>query len=129
MEYVYVLVAGLAGFIFGAVWYGVFGKQWQALTGVTEEQIKPANSKGAFAIGIVGNILAAGMLRHALATSGVVGAGGALVSGLGVGLFIVAPFVALNYAFAKRPRALILIDAGHAVGAMATIGLVLGLLY
>ena len=36
-----VLVAALAYWILGAIWYtGLFGKQWMALTGMTEEKAK-----------------------------------------------------------------------------------------
>ena len=30
MEYLYVIIAGFAGYVFGAVWYGVLGKPWMA---------------------------------------------------------------------------------------------------
>ena len=50
-----------------------------------------------------------------------------LVSGFGVGLFFVAPFILTNYAFARQPRALWWIDAGHALLACTAIGAVVGL--
>jgi hypothetical protein len=52
--------------------------------------------------------------------------GGGLVSGFGVGLFFVAPWILTNHAFAGRPGALWWIDAGHVVLACSAIGLVLG---
>ncbi len=54
-------------------------------------------------------------------------AGKGLLSGLGVGLFFIAPWLAMSYAYAMRPRMLVLIDGGYAVLGCAAIGLVLRL--
>jgi hypothetical protein len=80
------------------------------------------------AVAFVGYLLVAAMLRHILASSGVTDFFACLVSGLGVGLFIAAPFILTNYAFARQAHALWWIDAGHAVLACAAIGTVLGTL-
>ena len=44
-----------------------------------------------------------------------------------IGLFLIAPWVALNILFAQRPRVLVLIDGGYAILGCGAIGLVLGL--
>jgi hypothetical protein len=75
---------------------------------------------------IAASLLTAGLMRHVFVSAGVGGIGGGLVSGIGVGLFYVAPWIVSNYAFARRPRALWWIDAGHVVLACSAIGLVLG---
>lgn len=125
MEYVYVLIAGFAGYVFGAAWYGVLGSRWQAAAGLSAEDVKPANNIGAYILGIVANILVAGMIRHIFAASGVAGTLNAAVSGFGLGLFIAGSYLALNYAFARRPMALSLIDIGHAAGSATVIAVVL----
>src|SRR5476649_2824243 len=39
-----VVVAAIAGFPLGALWYGpLFGKAWMAATGITKERAKQAN--------------------------------------------------------------------------------------
>ena len=125
MEYLNVVIAGLAGYAFGAVWYGALGSRWQAAVGLSAEDVKPANSIGAYLLAVVANILIAGMIRHIFATSGVDGFVNAAVSGLGLGLFIAGSYLALNYAFAKRPLALSFIDIGHAAGSATVIAIVL----
>ena len=122
MDYLYVIIAGLAGYIFGAVWYGALGKRWQAETGLTDEDVKPANSAAAYVIGLICNILIAGMMRHIFVTSGVEGLWNSVVSGMGLGLFIGGAFLMINYSFAKRSAALKAIDIGHAAGVGAVIG-------
>lgn len=128
MDYLYVIIAGLAGYIFGAVWYGALGKQWRAETGLTDEDVKPANSAAAYITGLICNILIAGMMRHIFVASGVAGLTNSIVSGLGLGLFIGGAFLMINYSFAKRSTTLKWIDIGHAAGVGATIGAALSFL-
>lgn len=45
------------------------------------------------------------MMRQIIASSGVSGAGAGLTVGLGIGAFMVARWVAMNDAYAMRPRA------------------------
>ena len=128
MDYFHVILAGLAGYVFGAIWYGVLGKTWQAETGLTDEDVKPANSAAAYIIGLICNILIAGMMRHIFVASGVAGLLNSMVSGLGLGLFIGGAFLMINYSFAKRSTALKAIDIGHAAGVGAVIGAALSFL-
>lgn len=126
MEFIIVIGAGLIGYVFGAVWYGVFGAKWQAAVGLSAEDVKPANSIGAYVCAFVANIIIAGMMRHVFATSGVYGIGLGAISGFGLGLFIAGSYLMLNYSFAKRPMSLRLIDIGHAAGSATVIGAFLG---
>lgn len=97
-----------------------------AAVGKTEDEIKADRNPLPFVVAAIGNLLAAGMMRHIFAASGIDTTGAGLVSGLGAGLFLAAPWILTNYAFADRPRALWWIDAGHALFAMTAIGAVLG---
>jgi hypothetical protein len=116
MEILNVIAAAIAAFAFGAVWYIALARPWQAAAGVTEEQTRAAGPTP-FVIGIVAMILVAGMMQHVLATSGVTTVGGGAVAGLGLGAFVVLPWVAMNYAFSLRKPALTLVD-----GVNCTIG-------
>jgi hypothetical protein len=49
------------------------------------------------------------------------------VSGLGVGLFFISPWIMINNAYGNRPFRLTLIDGGYATIGCAVIGLVLTL--
>ena len=122
-----VLVAAVAGFALGAVWYMVLGKRWMAAVGRTEDEIKANQNPLPFIIGFLGSLVTAGMMRHVFVMAGIDTFGGALVSGLGIGVFMTAPWILTNYAFADRPKDLWWIDAGHAALACGVIGGVLGL--
>ena len=128
MDYVVVIIAGFAGYAFGAVYYGLLAGPWRAAAGLSEDEVKPANNVGAYLLGIVANVIVAGMIRHIFVASGVAGPLNAAVSGLGLGLFIAGSYLALNYAFARRPKALGFIDIGHAAGSAVVIAVALDLL-
>ena len=129
MEIVNVVVAGVASFMFGAIWYSALSKPWIDASGVSVDPTsgKPANaSKPApYVIGLLSSILVAGMMRHVFVTSGVTGLWEAGVSGFGIGAFLATPWLATNYGFAGRPARLLLIDGGYATIGCTIIGLVL----
>jgi Protein of unknown function (DUF1761) len=122
-----VALAAIAAFAAASAWYMALAKRWVAATGKSEAELRAAGAAQPMAIAFLGYLLTAATLRHILHSSGVTGFLACLVSGLGVGLFIAAPFILTNYAFARQPRALWWIDVGHAVLACTAIGAVLGL--
>ena len=124
MEFLNVLAAAVAAFGFGAVWYIALSKPWLAASGVTEAQQR-AGGPMPFVIGIVAMVLVAGMMRHLLGAAGVVTPGGGAIAGLGIGAFLITPWVAMNYAFGMRKPALTLIDGVNSVVGCTIIGAVL----
>ena len=72
-------------------------------------------------------IVVAGMMRHMFAMAGIDGLGKGLISGLGVGLFFISPWIMINNAYGDRPFKLTLIDGGYATFGCAVIGAILGL--
>lgn len=129
MEFLIVVGAGLASYIFGAIWYMSFSKTWMDAAGiVADEDGRPPNSGALpYVVALLSAILVAGMMRHVFSLSGIETVGAGLVSGLGVGLFLVTPWIATNYAFAGRSRTLLLIDGGFATIGCTIIGVVLTL--
>ena len=131
MGFLAVVVAGIAGFMFGAVWYTIMAKPWMGASGVPLNNAgdAPANRSDPipYITSIVGAIVVAGMMRHVFALSGIDTLGAGLVSGLGIGLFLVSPWIATFYAFGARPFRLTLIDGGYATFGCTVIGTVLTL--
>jgi hypothetical protein len=130
MGFIAVIAAAIAGFAFGAVWYMTLGKPWAEAAGVKlDDQGRPAEgmSPVPFVISGICMLLVAGMMRHIFAMAGIDGVGKSLLGGLGVGLFFITPWMAMNYAYAMRPGRLTLIDGGYSVIGCGLIGLVLGL--
>ena len=130
MEIISVIAAAIAGFAFGAAWYMALSKQWVAASGIeVDENGQPVNqSKTPFILAGIAMLLVAGMMRHMFAMSGIDTLAAGLVSGLGVGLFFISPWIMINNAYGDRPFNLTLIDGGYATFGCAVIGAVLGLL-
>ncbi len=124
MEILNVVAAAAASWIFGAVWYGTMSKQWMAASGVTEEQVKSGGG-AAYIVSFICALVVAGMMRHIFQWSSFEGLMMGLVGGLGLGLFIAAPWIVTNYMFAQRSRNLILIDVTYAAVGSAIMGFVL----
>jgi hypothetical protein len=130
MEFLNVIFAGVAAFAFGAVWYITMSKRWIAAAEIRlGPDGRPANvnDKTPFVIGLIGMVLAAGMMRHIFSMAGVDGAVEGLTSGLGIGAFSVLPWVAMNYAFGQRKFMLTLIDGVNIIVGSGLMGLVLAL--
>ena len=81
MGIVAVLVAAVAGFATGAVWYMALGKRWMAAVGKTEDEIKSDKNPLPFIVALIGSLLTAGMMRHVFAMAGIESFGGGLISG------------------------------------------------
>ena len=128
MEFLNVLVAAIAAFAFGAVWYSTMSKPWMAAAEIkVGADGKPvnANDKMPFLIGLVGMVLAAGMMRHIFGMAGIADMGKAVTAGIGIGLFSVMPWIAMNYAFGQRPFKLTLIDGVNVVAGCTIMAIVL----
>ena len=131
MNLLAILVAALAGFAVGAVWYMALARPWMRAAGIPMTPEGRPDGNGSplpFALSGVAMILVAGMMAHVFARAGIVEPGAGLVSGLGVGLFFISPWIMINNAYAMRPFRLTLIDGGYATFGCAVMGLVLALL-
>lgn len=129
MEFVNVLVAAAASWVFGAGWYMVLAKPWVAAAGIeVDEKGRPKGSSPTpFILSAICMVLVAGFMRHIFASAGIESPGKGLLSGLGVGLFFIAPWTMINNAYGMRPFRLTLIDGGYATFGCGLIGLVLTL--
>lgn len=130
MGFLSVLVAAAAGWLFGAAWYMALAKPWMAVSGVKiGSDGKPQGNGSAlpFLLSAVAMILVAGFMRHIFAMSGIDTAGKGLMSGLGIGLFFIAPWTMINNAYPGRPFLLTVIDSGYAIIGCGIMGLILTL--
>lgn len=128
MEFLNVLVAAAAGFALGAVYYGILANPWMEAANIkrgTDGKPEGGQSPALFAATFALQLVVAGMMRHVFSLSGIETSGAGLVAGLGVGLFFISPWIAINNLYAGRPLRLTLIDGGYASLACAVIGLVL----
>ena len=91
IRYPAVLVAALASYLLGAIWYGpIFGNAWKKLTGIPE--MKPTPS--AMILGFAGSFLMSFVLAHALVFAGAYMAAGGTSAGLMCGFWNWLGFIA-----------------------------------
>ncbi|WP_417599514.1 DUF1761 domain-containing protein [Pararhodobacter oceanensis] len=129
MAYLAVIVAAIAGFAIGAVWYGVLSKQWIKAAGIkVGADGKPEGGSPLLMVfGFLCVLVVAGMMRHAFIMSGISTPMAGLVAGLGIGLFFITPWITLNALFGMKPKELPMIDGGYATLGCGVMGLVLTL--
>ncbi len=126
MEYLNVIAAAVAAWIFGAIWYMSIAKSWMAASELTPDTIDNKNPTP-YIVSLIGAILVAGMLRHVLAMAGITEVGKSLVTGLGLGAFIVSPWIVNNVLYGQRNKSLIWMDCGYPIIGMGIMGVVLAL--
>ncbi|MBF9042721.1 DUF1761 family protein [Rhodobacterales bacterium HKCCE4037] len=122
-----VIAAAAGSWIFGAIWYMSLSKPWMAAAGIEyDEHGRPKNSSATpFILSAIAMLIVAGMMRHIFGMSGIETIGAGLVSGLGIGLFFIAPWIMINNAYGQKPYMLTLIDGGYATFGCAIIGTIL----
>ena len=130
MEILGVVFAAVASFVLGWIWYSAFSAVWVEASGVVlDERGKPKHAASAkmLAGAFLAQLLVAGMMRHIFSTSGIDGPVPGFVSGVGVGLFFITPWIAMNNGYVGRPWKLTVIDGGYATVGCGLMGVVLGL--
>jgi len=124
LNYIAVLAATVAGFAFGAAWYMSLGKMWMEALGMKE---RPEPSPAPFIFSILCQLVMAWVLAGLIGHLGDVTIMRSVLSALFVWAgFIAAPMI-VNHRFQGSPWMLTLIDAGHWLGVLIVMGLVIGL--
>jgi hypothetical protein len=124
VNYLAVIVAAIAGFGVGAIWYTLlFSKAWIAAVGISEEQMKQGGSPVPFIFSGIAYLVIATFLSALMSPATI--ASGAL-AGFLAWLGFVLTTTAVNYAFPGRKYELTLIDTGHWLAAMIVMGAILG---
>ena len=110
-----VVLAALAGFVVGGIWYGpVMGKRWMGAVGLTEDQIKGGNMAAIYGGAFAFLLLASWTLAHTFATYGQdLSVLIKVMTALGVALGFIVPAIGTNYLFSQKSKALFFIDAGY----------------
>ena len=133
LNYVAVLAAAVAGWIVGAIWYGVLGNAWLAALGRTPEEIAAMRAARRMPIGpmilsFLAEILMAAMLSGIMVHTGGFSPRVGVISALLIWLGFVVTTIAVNNAYPGRKAMLTVIDSGHWLAVLIVQGLVLGLL-
>lgn len=127
-----VLLAAVAGWLIGAVWYNVFAKPWQAAVGMAPQSMRMSQKSLGFYLPFIYAFLA--QLVMAWVLGGVIGHLGpgqftvrnGVISGAFCWLGFVITTMAVNNSFAGREPRLLAIDGGHWLAVLVAMGAILG---
>lgn len=126
INYMAVLVAGVANMVLGAIWYGpLFCKQWMALSGMTKEKIEKAkpNMNTLYAAGFIVSLVMAYVLAWFVGVAESMDA--ALMTGFWLWLGFIATVTAGNVLWKGEPRQLWMLDNGYRLLALLVMSAIL----
>jgi hypothetical protein len=133
VNWISVLAAAVAAWLFGGVYYTSLGKWWMAAQGKTAEQCgaEMAGKSGAakaapFILVFIGEVIMAWAMYGVLFHMNMFTARAGAISGAALWLGFVVTTITANNAFAGRRPMLTVIDSAAWLGAMIIIGAIVG---
>lgn len=146
INYWAVLVAGLAGVVVGAIWYGpLFGKAWMAASGIPREKLEAMKQKGmanAYLVTTILSLVSAYVLAHMVYYVGVATAAPGIgiadvgdytkaLASLGAAsafwlwLGFMVPILAGNVLWEGKSPKLFILNAAHYLVSLGIMGIIL----
>ncbi|HEY4166392.1 MAG TPA: DUF1761 domain-containing protein [Reyranella sp.] len=124
LNYLAILLAAVAAFVWGAIYYMTLSKQWLAAVGRVEPNKSPVPFVISFVALIVMSWVLAGTVGHL--GPGQVTVKNGIISGLFLWLGFIATTVFVNNAYPGRKYRLSVIDSIHWLGVVVIEGAVIG---
>jgi hypothetical protein len=133
VNYLSIVVAALAAWIFGAIYYTTLGKAWLAAQGKTEESCKIENAGKStlakiapFILSFIGALIMGFVLYGILVHTGKFTLRAGVISGAYCWFGFVLTTVVVNNAYSGRKPMLTVIDSTHWLSVLVVIGGIIG---
>ena len=135
MNYLAILAAAIAAWIFGAVFYGVLSKPWLAAVGMTIDEMKRRQAESSklksvapFIFSFIAEVIMAWVLAGVLGHlgPGQVTVRNGIISALFLWFGFILTTIATNNAYPGRKPMLTVIDSAHWLGVMLIMGAIVG---
>jgi len=124
VNYLAVLVAAIAAYGFGAIYYMSLSNAWLDAVGLKKEQL--STSKTPFIVAAVANLVMAGTLAGLMSHLGPITIRAGIISGALCWLGFVATTIAVNNVYPGRKPKLSIIDGIHWLGVLVIQGAIIG---
>jgi hypothetical protein len=124
VSYLSIVVAAIAGFGWGALWYVVLSKPWMAAATLDPSKISPTPLP--FVISFIGLLVMGWVLAGIIGHIGATGIWAGVITGFLVWLGFVATTFATNHRYQGFGWDLTLIDTGHWLGVCVIMGAIIG---
>lgn len=123
-----VLLAAVAAMMIGSLWYSpaMFGKEWLALVGKREEDLKPAEAGPAYFWTTVGSLVSAYVLAYIIGLMGAANIWSGVLAGFWIWLGFQVFMMVSGSLFEGRPLRLVFINAGNSLVTLLVMGAILG---
>ena len=128
-----IVLAAVAAWIFGAVYYGILGRAWVAAQGKTMDGLKTENAEKSatvkaapFILSFIAELMMAAALSGIMFHIGIYTVRAGAFSGFMCWLGFVLTTVVVNNAYSFRRYMLTVIDSAHWLGVLIIIGAILG---
>jgi hypothetical protein len=128
INYLAIVIAAAAAFVFGGIYYHVLADTWMKAIGFTKKNMPKGASHTPLIITIIAELIMAWVLAGLIGHlgPGQVTVKNGVVSAAFVWLGFVATTIAVNNAFGRRKSALSVIDAAHWLAVLAIMGAIIG---
>jgi fumarate reductase subunit C len=124
-----ILAAGLAGWLFGAVWYTTLGKAWQRALGLNPDDCKDKKMPMTpLVVAFLAAMVMSAVLYQLLTNLGVTGVAPSALAGLTIGVGFLLTSTLVNNLFQQKSLMLTAIDGAHWVLAVVVEAVVIALL-
>jgi hypothetical protein len=131
INYLTVLVAGIAAYVVGAIWYSPigFGKQWMKMMGFGKDDMRkmPLTMQQAVMLGFIFTLLISYVFAHFVVLVGAKDVAGALTLGFWTWLGFGFTTLAHSWLYEGRSLKLFIFNAAHLLVAFSAMALVYGL--
>jgi len=126
-NYPAIVVAAIAYFVLGGVWYGVlFNKPWMALEQMTVEKAQMMNPALPYVISFLLELLIAFSLAQLCIWRNANTASRGASVGVLVWIGFIGPITFMTYMFEMRPRTLFAINEFYPLAGLVLMGMILG---
>lgn len=126
-NYPAVVVAAIAYWLLGAVWYGVlFSKPWMALEHITVEQAQSASPVLPYIVSFVLELLIAYSMAQLCIWRHANTAGRGASVGVLIWIGFIGPTTFMTYMFEMRPRTLFAINEFYPLAGLVLMGAIIG---
>ena len=126
INYIAVVVAAVASFVFGSLYYMAVAKPWQSALGKTEAEIKRNMTPVPFAVAALAQLVMAYVLAAVVCSLAEVTPETGLYAGFMMWFGFVLTTMAVNHGFQGAKRSLTVIDGIHWLAVLLVQGLVIG---
>jgi hypothetical protein len=128
INYLAIVIAAVAAFVFGGIYYHLLAKHWMKAIGFTKKNMPKGASHTPLIITIVAELIMAWVLAGLIGHlgPGQITVKNGIVSAAFVWFGFVATTLVVNNAFGRRKSALGVIDAAHWLAVLAIMGAIIG---